>query len=367
MRIVVLMMMVLVGMIQARVSDRMIANMFVLGFEGRNLTSSSPIVRAVCDQGLGGVILFKKNVATAGQVRAMTRQLSRCPHKPLIAVDQEGGKVRRIRFGHEYGRASDVARVGVKKAREIYGRMGQELHRLGINYNLAPVADLDIQPRNYIIHKLGRSYGRDPQTVTAYNNAFIRAMHQHRVLTSLKHFPGHGSSLGDTHQGFVDVTEQWQDQELTPFLNPKADSVMVAHVVNQKITEPGRPASLSPRAIRTLRKGNANVVVITDDLQMGAIRKHYRLKETIRLAIKAGNDLLLFGNQLSRKDKVDITKLVAMVRSLMQRDKSIGTAVRSANRRIARMRRKIGLRDGKISPARSHKKPRPSAGAADMF
>jgi phosphoribosylamine--glycine ligase len=142
-------------------------------------------------------------------------------------------------------------------------------------------------------------------------------MRKHHVLTSLKHFPGHGSSKGDTHQGFVDVSQTWKRQELEPFWNRKADSVMIAHVVCAPITGAGIPASLSSRALRTLRKGNPHVVAITDDLQMGAIRKHYSLKETIRRAILAGNDILLFGNQLSRKNKVRTQKLVTIVRDLI--------------------------------------------------
>lgn len=356
MRRAVWVMLVFFAWLEAGISDRQIANLFILGFEGGKLTPQSLIVRDICARGLGGVILFKKNVSNPRQLRALTGQLSQCSHRPLIAVDQEGGTVRRIRFGQAYPRASQVARMGTQAARGIYERMAGELQDLGINYNLAPVADLDIEPRNYIIHKLGRSYGADPKTVIAYNTVFIRAMHHHHVLTALKHFPGHGSSLGDTHRGFVDVTQQWHKAELRPFFNQRADSVMVAHVVNESLSEPGRPASLSPRAIRALRRGNPGVVVITDDLQMGAIRKHYSTKETIRLALKAGDDLLLFGNQLSRKDKVNTAQLIAIVRALIAEDPGIEQAVRRANRHIARMRRRIRLFDGRANP-RPVKKP----------
>ncbi len=345
------------GMAHANVTDRQIANMFILGFEGKTLTARSPIVRAVCDRGLGGVILFTKNIASPSQLRTLTGQLTRCGRTPLIAVDQEGGTVRRIRFGQDYPRAAQVAGLGPRAARKIYTDMARELQSLGINYNLAPVADLDIEPRNFIIHKLGRSYGADPKIVMQYNNIFIDAMHRDHIVTALKHFPGHGSSLGDTHRGFVDVTRQWRPAELQPFGNRRADSVMVAHVVNGRITEPGRPASLSPKAIKKLRTLNPHAVIITDDLQMGAIRKHYSLTETIRLAIKAGDDLLLFGNQLSRKDTVHTDQLIAIVRGLIARDPGIARAIRAANRRIGAMRKKIHLRSVRSRPSR----PRRSA------
>jgi beta-N-acetylhexosaminidase len=215
------------------------------------------------------------------------------------------------------------------------------------------VADLSVNPRNYIIAKLGRSFGSDPAQVKRFNSVFIRAMRKHGVLTSLKHFPGHGSSKGDTHQGFVDVSKTWSTKELEPFWNTKATSVMIAHVVNNRIGDPGVPASLSRKAIQTLRRKNPNIVAITDDLQMGAIRKHYSLKETIRRAINAGNDILLFGNQLSRKDKVTTPQLVRIVKTLIASGAIHPSRIRAANRRIRMMRSKIGLPTTDFAPSRA--------------
>jgi len=363
------------GVLQARVSDAQIANMFVLGFEGTTLTRNSPIVKDVCEKGLGGVIVFGKNIRNASQLKALTAQLSQCRHRPLIAIDQEGGKVQRIRFGQNYPRASQVGRMGTKGAKRIYGAMAKELHALGINYNLAPVADLAIEPRNYIINKLGRSFGKDPKNVIQYNNVFINAMHRHHVLTSLKHFPGHGSSLGDTHRGFVDVSKQHRPEELIPFANHYADSVMVAHVVCDPITEPGRPASLSPKAIRTLRKHNPQTVVITDDLQMGAIRKQFgSLSDIVHLAINAGDDLLLFGNQLTQKNKVSTRQLIGIVRRLIQEGGIKEQTILRANRHIARMRRHIRLNTALPKSLHNserfklkHHTPPKSASSSDMF
>ncbi len=334
----------MIGLAQGHVSNAQIANMFVIGFDGTKLTPQSQIVKDVCGLGLGGVILFRKNVRSPKQVRALTSALKQCPHVPLIAVDQEGGKVRRIPWDHSPS-AVEARAIGTQAAANLYDAMGATLENLGVNYNLAPDADLACNPQNYVIFKLKRSYSADPRIVTAFDQTFIHAMHKHHILTSLKHFPGHGSSLGDTHRGFVDASKQWTPQELKPFANPQADSVMVAHVVCDKITEPGRPASLSPRAISTLHHINPQAVVITDDLQMGAIRKMYGdLRQVIRLAINAGDDLLLFGNQLTQKHKVTTRQLVGIVRQLLAEKKISENRIRSANRRIERMRRKIRLR-----------------------
>jgi beta-N-acetylhexosaminidase len=341
---------------QAQVTDTEIANMFMLGFEGKQLSSSSGIMSDICDRGLGGVILFKKNIGTSAQLKRLTAQLSSCRNKPLISTDQEGGTVRRIRYGQEYPRASQVAKMDTKAAYKLYHRMGAELKKYGINYNLAPVADLDVQPKNYIIHKLGRSYGSNPKTVRSFDTAFIKAMHANNILTALKHYPGHGSSLGDTHRGFVDVSKTWSPAELEPFLSRAADSIMVAHVVNSRITEPGVPASLSPKAIGKLRKYNHNVVVITDDLQMGAIRKYYSTAHTLQRAINAGDDILLLGNQLTSKHKVSTKQLIKIVRSLLTSGKISALSIKNANRRINRMRGKIGL--SKSRSRKTHPTPK---------
>jgi len=337
---------------KASVTDREIASMFMLGFEGRSVSYHDRVMKDICRFGLGGVILFGKNIGTKTELKNLTSTLSSCAHKPLIAVDQEGGTVRRIRYGNDYPRAAYMASAGTQKATQIYAQMGRELHDLGINYNLAPVADLAVEPKNYIIYKLGRSYSKKPEIVKAYDSVFIKSMHKNHILTSLKHYPGHGSSLGDTHKGFVDVSKTWTPRELKPFANSRADSVMVAHVVNTKLTGDRKPASLSPAAITKLRSINHHTVVITDDLQMGAIRKYYTLKDTIRMAINAGDDILLFGNQLTRSGRVTTGQLIAIVRSLLSSHQIQEKSIKKALKRINRMRSKIKL--PKISPHSKH-------------
>jgi len=169
------------------------------------------------------------------------------------------------------------------------------------------------------------------------------------VLTSLKHFPGHGSSLKDSHRGFVDITKTWRPKELEPFKRVidagKADSVMVAHVFNRTI-DSRYPASLSRKTVSGKLRGELGYagVVISDDLQMYAISKHYSLRDTIKLAINAGVDILLFGNQLDPKHEVTIETLVGITKSLLTSGEISRQSIMRANRRIAAMKAKIGLR-----------------------
>jgi len=348
--------------LNAKSLEKKIANMFIVGFYGTAAPKGSKIIHDICDRGLGGVLLFDrhpsrhnraKNISSFAQLKKLNYQLTHsCSHKPLIAIDQEGGKVQRLKskngFYGKYPKASSIVKRGKKKAERIYKKMAKELDLVGVNYNLAPVSDMGVNRKNVVIYRLGRSYGSDPETVAVYNKIFIDAMNGRGVLTALKHFPGHGSSLGDTHKGFVDVTKRWTPVELEPFEilidADSADSIMVAHVFNRRI-DPKYPASLSKKTVngQLRKKMGYRGVVITDDLQMYAISKHYSLRNTIKLAINAGVDILLFGNQLDPKHEVSLTKLVSITRSLLAKGEISRRSIDQANIRIDQMRAKIGL------------------------
>ena len=169
-------------------------------------------------------------------------------------------------------------------------------------------------------------------------------MHKHKVLTSIKHFPGHGSSVGDTHKGFVNVTKLWKEDELEPYrlLKDDADTVMVAHVFNEKLDKE-RPASLSYATItRKLRKDlGYQGVVITDDLQMGAISQKYKLKDTLKLAINAGNDILLFGNQLDPAKIVKTKTLIDTIRELVKSGKVKEKSINISYKRVQELKSKL--------------------------
>jgi beta-N-acetylhexosaminidase len=339
--------------------EQKIGQMLMVGFHGTHVSKESPICKAIGTYHIGGVILFDvnpvdktkpKNIATKQQVAKLTQQLQACSYdgKLLIAIDQEGGKVQRLKrkygFYGNFPQAQSVVQMNNREIQTAYEKMAKELKSVGVNYNLAPVVDLAINPKNYVIKGLGRSYGKEPQQVAHYANLFIEAMHTQGILTSLKHFPGHGSSLGDTHKGFVDVTNLWQTKELEPYrlLKHHADSVMVAHVFNKKL-DTSRPASLSYATIgRKLRKElGFKGVVITDDLQMGAISKKYTLQETLSLAIGAGNDILLFGNQLDPTRVVTPKTLVTTIQQLIQNGTITTQHIERSYRRIQQLKRKL--------------------------
>lgn len=175
--------------------------------------------------------------------------------------------------------------------------MAQVLASVGVNLNLAPVVDLNVNPDNPVIGALGRSFSADPAVVTRQALAFIDAMHADGILCTLKHFPGHGSSTADSHLGFVDVTNTWSPTELEPFRNiinaGKSDAIMTAHIFNARL-DPDYPATLSHATITGILRNQLGYdgVVLTDDMQMGAIANYYGFEQAIELAINAGADII---------------------------------------------------------------------------
>lgn len=299
----------------AHLAELPLGRLFMLGFRGEELVPDHWIYRALRKQHLGGVLLFDRNIdgsiqniSSPVQLRRLSTDLQDAAcGQLLIAVDQEGGKVCRLKaqagFPGQAG-AAELACLGLDKAREEALLSAEILSLSGINLNFAPVVDLNINLENPIISRYGRSYSANPEVVTEHARVFVAAHHQAGVRCCLKHFPGHGSASGDTHHGFVDASAQWQAKELEPYKQLIAegydDAIMSAHLVVQQLDKSGLPATLSrPILIGLLRQElGFNGVICTDDMQMGAIRRKWPFKEAVQKAVLAGADLLIVGNNL---------------------------------------------------------------------
>jgi beta-N-acetylhexosaminidase len=197
--------------------------------------------------------------------------------------------------------------------------MGEMLREAGINWDLAPVVDVAVNPTNPAVVTNGRTYSADPERVIAHARAFVQGMHEAGVLTALKHFPGHGSSRQDSHLGFTEVTDTAVLRvELSPYraliADGLADSVMTAHVFNRGL-DPWDPATLSRFTVRRVLRGwlHYDGVVVSDDLLMGAIAQHYGLEEASVLALNAGVDVLLVSQNTGRIDDRAAERVVAAV------------------------------------------------------
>jgi beta-N-acetylhexosaminidase len=291
-----------------------IARLLVVGFRGYRVGPDDWIAQAIAVDGLGGVILFDKdrveptrNIRTRKQVTNLVGDLrSLAPGRELIvAIDQEGGVVTRLSPAYGFPAVASEAAIGGKPESEVRawaGALATTLASVGINLNLAPVVDVDVNPRNPAIGALGRAFSADPAVVASDAALEILAHRAVGVRTTLKHFPGLGSATANTDFGVADVTRTWSQAELAPYRallsQDLVDIVMAGNLVNGQIDR-SAPASLSRGTVSDLLRDELGWegVVITDDLQAGAITDAFGREDAVALALDAGNDLLLFANQ----------------------------------------------------------------------
>ncbi|MCW8954599.1 MAG: glycoside hydrolase family 3 protein [Sulfurimonas sp.] len=307
---------------------KMIGRMLLVGFPNEDIDKNSEITRHIKQYELGGVILFDrfyddrsktKNISSPKQLQLLTSKLKSFSNKALlISIDQEGGKVARLKPSYGFAEipsAKQISTLHVDKAKEIYKTQAQMLQSAGINCDFAPVVDLAVNPDNKVIYGLERSYGNNSKEVVKYAKIFMNSLKDKNIISVLKHFPGHGSSLGDSHKGFVDISNTWSEKELEPYKelikSGEVSMIMTAHVFNSKLDKK-YPATLSYNVNTKLLRNELNYkgVVISDDLQMKAISQHYTLEQTVTLAINSGVDMLLFGNQLSEQNIDELVDVI---------------------------------------------------------
>jgi beta-N-acetylhexosaminidase len=318
--------------------EHLIGQLFMTGFLGESVTKDNPVIRDIATRNLGGVILFDRflagkqkynNIVSHDQVKELTSNLQDAAGgKLLIAVDQEGGKVTRFKkqsgfqqtpTAWDLGQSGDITQT--IKASKATANL---LLETGFNLNLAPVVDINRFNENPIIGKYKRSFSDNPTTVADHAAAWVKEHRHYGIRCCLKHFPGHGSSRADSHLGFVDISESWHQNELDPYQflleEHLVDSVMTGHLYNRRI-DSEYPATLSSSTISILKKElGFTGPVLSDDMQMGAITSRYGLEQAVCLALRAGVDMIVVGNNLSYDPDI-LNKLIkAVARSLQQGD-----------------------------------------------
>ncbi|MBK6866961.1 MAG: twin-arginine translocation signal domain-containing protein [Burkholderiales bacterium] len=314
---------------------------------------------------LGGVILYGRNVTGPTQVQALNDALAAAApiELPLlIALDQEGGRVQRLRasngFADTPAAEAVAAQQTLQQARDTYRVMARMVAQAGFNFNFGPVVDLrgdpgdpEHRPVSPVIGKLQRAFSDDPATVVAYATQFVEAHREAGVATALKHYPGHGLATGDTHLGLVDVTlsaqpiEQWPFQEMVR--RGMADAVMSAHLLNRRV-DPHWPVTLSEHYVepQLRRRDGFAGVMVTDDLHMGAIQKYHSLRDTVVRSILAGNDLLILSNNPLAAPEIpgfqprfDLGQVVAgIVLDAIDRGELSEARIEASWQRLARLR-----------------------------
>ncbi len=277
--------------------EKIVGQLIIGGVWGNKL---SPEMEELLSEGkLGGVILFPENFSPeelAGFIERIYR-LSLSP--PFIAIDQEGGRVNRLK--EPFTQFPSMRKLGEKRdeklAYQVGEALGKELRAVGINLNFAPVLDLDLNPENQVIGD--RSLGSEPELVSRLGVALLKGIQSQGVLACAKHFPGHGASREDSHQTLPRIElkkEVVLARELVPFrraIESGLEMIMVGHLLYPSL-DPYHPASLSEEIIQSLLRKELKFsgLVVVDSLEMGAL-DFFPLEDRAFMALRAGADLLL--------------------------------------------------------------------------
>jgi beta-N-acetylhexosaminidase len=322
-------------------ADR-VAELIIFGFQG---TSAQDIPADLVAEA-AGVILFRRNIQSAEQLRALTTAIRERSGKtrPLVAIDQEGGTVSRLaQIGTTTPSAMALGAVRDPAATEsMYRLVGDELHALGINVNLAPVADLNNNPGNPVIGV--RSFGDDSATVSLHVGAAVRGMHAASIAATAKHFPGHGDTDVDSHYDLPSIPHglaHVRSMEIIPFvaaIREQVDLIMTAHVLFPAIEQHGKPATLSHRILTGLLRDELHFegVTLTDCLEMKAIEARYTPEEAAVEAIAAGADLVLFSHTPEKAQRARDA-----LRAALESGRLDASHLRRSLERVAKLRTRL--------------------------
>lgn len=343
--------------------EEKIGQMLMAGFKGFEVADTSHIIRDIEKYHLGGIILFDYDVPTASpnrnidspeQVKELIASLQNLSQSELplfMAVDQEGGRVARLKPQRGFPEHRSAQYLGelnnADSTRYYAASMSAVLHELGFNVNFAPVVDLNTNRQNPVIGRLERSFSADPENVVKHSSIFLKEFNKRNILGVLKHFPGHGSAWNDSHVGMADVTDTWEEIELEPYRALAGSeipfAVMTAHVFNENLDDV--PATLSRNVQTDILRNQIgfNGVLFSDDMQMDAIRNYYGLEASIEKAILAGVDVLIFANN-SVYDPDIVPTSVEIIMNLIEEGVITEERIDESYQRIMAAKKDLGLR-----------------------
>ncbi len=337
-----------------------IARMLMIGVRGTGPVLNEEMTSLVTQLGVGGIILYEydavnhsrpRNISSREQVTQLVANLRNAAIAPLlIGIDQEGGKVNRLKTMYGYPPTVTAQYLGTLNnpdSTSFYAsRIAEMVKSTGINLNFAPVVDLNINPECPVIGKLGRSFSADPDLVTKMASVFYEKQQQAGVLTTYKHFPGHGSATGDSHAGFTDITETWKPVELEPYRrliqSGKCDLIMTAHVFNAHL-DSIYPATLSKNILQHILRDslNFNGVIVSDDMMMGAITQNWDIETAIFKAIDAGVDILIFSNNVTEYNPQIASQAIDIIEKMVHEGRISPARIALSYDRITKLHRRL--------------------------
>ncbi|MDR3188919.1 MAG: hypothetical protein LBT94_07025 [Prevotellaceae bacterium] len=336
-----------------------IAQMLIVGFRGTELTDSNHIYGDVKNLRVGGVILFDydavsktrgRNITSPAQLKRLCGDLqSLAGGKLIISIDQEGGMVSRLKASAGFPATVSAKQLGrlnsADSTRRYAAQTAQLLKELGFNFNFAPCVDVDVNPQCPVIGKVERSFSAKPEVVVRHARIWVEEHRRRGIITSLKHFPGHGSSRSDSHLGLTDVSATWTRRELIPYRqllkSGHCDAIMVSHVFNKKL-DSRYPATLSPKITGMIRNDlKFDGLVASDDMAMGAIADSYSFEAALEMAVNAGMDMLVLSNNGRSYDAQLAQKAVDAIYAAVKSGRIREERIREAYRRVAAVKSRL--------------------------
>lgn len=293
-----------------------LGQMFLVGIPGVELSPESEAF--LREYQPGGIIYFAHNYESPALLAEFSDSIQNTRSDGLnlplfISVDHEGGKIQRFKkpFTH-FPEPVEIGNIGSPKLAFLVAEvMAKELRAVGVNIDYHPLCDIHTRPSNPVIGR--RAFGTDDELVSRMASAMVRGFVANKMVSCVKHFPGHGDTTVDSHFELPrvnDTLDQLRERELKPFartIKSRVDMIMTAHMLNTSI-DPVYPATLSYSTITGLlrKEMRYNRLVITDDMQMDAVAKHFGEEDMIALAINAGCDILLYRDEAKGRQAMDI-------------------------------------------------------------
>jgi beta-N-acetylhexosaminidase len=325
-----------------------IGELFILGFFGK--TVPSWLKEFAGRYGLGGVILFDyscqtreydNNIDSPEQLRALCAEIAALPSAPMVFIDQEGGLVRRLKDSRGFASlpsAKEFNHLAPDQKRAVLTASFAEMRRLGIHYDFAPVIDVDYNPDNPNIGRIKRSYSADIAEVKANALLASEVARAQRIGLCLKHFPGIGGAVVDSHQEFMDISDALrpEQEELFYSLAPKmfGDAVLVSHAIVRQWGS-DNPMTLSAAGLGRLRSRLPDTLLVTDDMQMQGLQKAMGTREASLRSLKAGMDMVCIGNNLFDQEQ-EMATIAGYVEESLRDGILPGPAIEKSIARVGR-------------------------------
>lgn len=346
--------------VNAQTLEEKVAQMLIIGFRGTSVQAYNPIYHDITRRNIGGVVLYEndnttrneRNINSKEQLKTLTSSLQALSKRPLIiAIDQEGGRIQRLKAGQGFGTYPSHLELGKKNDAELTKKtaaeIGYELKEYGINWNFAPVTDVMINRSSMIISRMYRSFSDDPDDVYVMAKSYIQGLQSAGIISTIKHFPGFGSETGAKHNGIIDITKSWSETELEPYKklfadkSVNVDAVMVSHVYNANL-DPDYPASLSKAVITDLLRDELgfNGVILGESPQAIFIIDTYGLEQAIKQQVLAGVDMLQFANNLIYDENV-AAKTIYIITEMVRTGEISEERIDASYQRILKLKKRI--------------------------